>query len=68
MATSPSKQTTTPWLLTSMELLTTISAAQALSFAVVGLLLWILYGVIYRLYLSPISAFPGPKLAALTFW
>jgi hypothetical protein len=68
MAMTHSKQTTTPWLLTSMELLTTISAAQALSFAVVGLVLWTLYGVIYRLLLSPISAFPGPKLAALTFW
>lgn len=32
------------------------------------LLIWTIYGVIWRLYLSPIAAFPGPKLAALTFW
>ena len=24
--------------------------------------------IIYRLHLSPISSFPGPRLAALTFW
>lgn len=30
--------------------------------------LYTLYGVIYRLYLSPVAKFPGRKLAALSFW
>lgn len=32
------------------------------------LTLYLLYTVAYRLFLSPVSKFPGRKLAALTFW
>jgi len=30
--------------------------------------LYLLYGVINRLFLSPIAKIPGPRLAALTGW
>jgi len=34
--------------------------------AVVGIIAYTIYGTIWRLYLSPIAHFPGPRMAALT--
>lgn len=39
-----------------------------LEFVALALVLYTVYGAIYRLYLSPIAKFPGRKLAALTLW
>ena len=40
----------------------------SLGLLAVTLLYQLIAGAIYRLYFSPISHIPGPKLAALTFW
>ena len=51
-----------------LERVAQISISQA---AILILFLYFLYGIglaIYRLWLSPLSKFPGPKLAALTLW
>ena len=45
--------------LTWLHLLTVVAAVWAC---------YIVYGAIWRLYLSPIAKFPGPKWAALTLW
>jgi hypothetical protein len=39
-----------------------------LRYAAVLTLLYFIYGIIYRLYLSPIAKIPGPNLAAATGW
>ena len=41
---------------------------QWIGLGAVLLLLYLIAGAIYRLYLSPLAKFPGPKLAALTLW
>ncbi|KAK7701576.1 hypothetical protein SLS57_011695 [Botryosphaeria dothidea] len=45
-----------------------ISAHPSLVVAGVLLIVYCVYGAVHRLFLSPIAHFPGPRLAALTFW
>lgn len=42
--------------------------ANFLATTAAGLLLYVVGGAMYRLYLSPLAKFPGRKLAALTLW
>jgi hypothetical protein len=41
---------------------------QAVVLAAVSVGLWMLYGVVYKLFLSPLAKLPGRKLAAITPW
>ena len=45
-----------------------LTLGRASAVAAVGLTLWTLCGIVYRLYLSPIARFPGPWYAAVTLW
>lgn len=40
----------------------------AFAFALVGLVLYTIYGALWRLYLSPVAHISGPPFAILTFW
>lgn len=45
-----------------------LALAPALVWAGLGVVFLNLGLVIYRLYLHPLAKFPGPKIAATTFW
>ncbi|TAQ87257.1 hypothetical protein B7494_g4404 [Chlorociboria aeruginascens] len=47
---------------------TAIGYQLVLVWLAVGTISYTICGAVYRLFLSPISHFPGPKLAALTMW
>ncbi|KAF1947457.1 benzoate 4-monooxygenase cytochrome P450 [Clathrospora elynae] len=49
--------------LDDMNMTTTV-----LLYGALGTALYTLYGVVWRLYISPVAHFPGSKLAAATFW
>ncbi|KAI9813881.1 MAG: hypothetical protein M1826_002368 [Phylliscum demangeonii] len=51
-------------MLQLQDFLSTPSVGIGLSFAV----LYVAWGIVYRLYFSPIAKFPGPKIAAMTMW
>lgn len=46
----------------------TFSTLSLLATAAATLVCYLTWTFIYRLHISPVSEFPGPRLAALTFW
>lgn len=57
-----------PAYIPSTMLISTSATLLGLTTAAAILLCYLSWITIYRLHLSPISSFPGPRLAALTFW
>ena len=45
-----------------------VLSGHTLPVAIGTLTFYILYGILYRLCLSPISSFPGPRLVGVTYW
>jgi hypothetical protein len=37
-------------------------------FLAAALVVYLIARTVYRLYFSPVAKFPGPKLAAISFW
>jgi len=56
---------------TSPGEMASLSSIDVSSAAIIAVATWLAYIVaqaVHRLYLCPIASFPGPKLAALSFW